>query len=196
MNDASLTLFESINQYSDLESLIENGQAENLYLECKAPSSPKFGRDQKANLAKIISGFSNTNGGVVIWGISTSNNLHDGLDILVQIEPVGTCKNFAARLSSNIPMLTTPPVLNISNKVIMKKANDTKGVILTHIPKYVGDPIQSNEDNMFYFRSGHEFTVAPYEMIHRLFLSTISPDLFPSIAVDLIKLNTVPDLIG
>ena len=188
MADASLGLYNALNRYSDLEDLIAEGEAESLDLECKSPGSPQLGKDQKNALAKAISGFSNTAGGVILWGISTTRHAHSGLDVLTQIEPIGQCSSLAGQLASVVPRLTIPPVLNVTSKTIKRRPNDTKGIVATHIPKHLGDPVQSNEDNLFYFRSGDEFTVAPYEMIQRLFLATISPDLHPVFASALVKL--------
>lgn len=69
----SLELYNELNKYENIERLIENGESEGLYLECKAPSKPSINREQKAQLAKAISGFSNTEGGVIIYGVSTTN---------------------------------------------------------------------------------------------------------------------------
>ena len=95
----------------------------------------------------------------------------------------------AGQLASVVPRLTTPPILNVTSKTIKRRPNDTKGIVATHMPKHLGDPVQSNEDNLFYFRSGDEFTVAPYEMIQRFFLATTSPDLHPAFSDALVKLG-------
>ena len=92
------------------------------------------------------------------------------------------------QIASIAPTLTTPPVLDVTSKMIKVRSTDTKGIVATHIPKYLGDPVQSNADNSFYFRSGAQFTVAPYEMIQRLFLATISPELHPIIPSRLVRL--------
>ncbi len=188
VSDASLGLYEALSQYSDLENLISTGEAEGLHLECKAPGSPKLGKDLKKTLAKAISGFSNTAGGVILWGISTIQHAHSGLDVLTQIEPIGQCGSFLRQIETIIPTLSTPPVVNARNKTIKKRPRDTGGVVATRIPKHIGDPVQSNEDNHFYFRSGAGFVMAPYEMIQRLFLATDSPDLRLQFEGQLVKL--------
>ena len=189
MADASLGLYNALSRYSDLEDLIANGEVESLHLECKSPGSPRLGRDLKKGLARTISGFSNSEGGIILWGISTTHHAHSGLDVLTQIEPIGECSTFARLLASTIPTLTTPPVLDADSKTIKKHSKDTKGVVATHIPKHLGDPVLSNEDNLFYFRSGAELPVAPYEMIRRLFLATDSPDLCPVFDSKLVRLT-------
>ncbi len=187
-DDASLGLYEALSKYSDLENLIADGEAEGLHLECKAPGSPRLGKGLKKELAEAISGFSNTAGGVILWGISTIQRAHSGLDVLTQIEPIGQCGSFLRQLEAIIPTLTTPPVLSAPSKTIKRRSKDTQGVVATHIPRHIGDPVQSNLDHRFYFRSGGEFTIAPYQMIQRLFLATDSPDLRPRFEGQLVKL--------
>ena len=167
--------------------MIINVEAESLYFECKAPSDPKVGKDTRVHLAKACSGFANTNGGILLYGISTTKHSHSGLDVMTQLEPVGSVKSFAQQIDNSIPSLSTPAPNTHSVKVIKEKPNATRGVVLVHIPKTVGDPVQSNIDNLFYFRSGDDFVVAPYEMIKRLFAATESPDLIPKTITEILK---------
>lgn len=177
MADAALEIYKGLNTWKSLVNLIDTGESEGLHLECKSPTQPKLTQDHQAHLSKALSGFSNTAGGILIYGISTTTHGHSGLDILSQLEPIGMCKNFQQQLQTRIPSLTSPPIFNYKTKVIKQKSKDEKGIIICYIPKGSGDPVQVNKDNNFYYRSGHDFTIAPYEMIKRLFLSSGSPDL-------------------
>jgi len=67
MSDGAKQLYDSLAQYSDLEELINGAEAEGLYLECKAPAAPQLSRDLRNTLAKAISGFSNTAGGIILY---------------------------------------------------------------------------------------------------------------------------------
>jgi len=187
--DAARQFYDSLSQYSDLEELISNGETEGLYLECKAPTAPQLTRDMRGNLTRAISGFSNTAGGVVIWGISTTKHEHSGLDVLTQIEPIGNCRLFARQIEKAAPRLTTPTITLVGTKIIVHNKTDTRGLVITYIPKTSGDPIQSNIDSHFYFRSGDEFSIAPYEMVKRLFAATAVPDLHSLFDSALVRLN-------
>lgn len=178
MSDASKELFDSTCDWTRLEQMISGGEAESLYYECKAPSDPKVGKDTRLHLAKACSGFANTNGGIIIYGMSTTKHGHSGLDVMTQLEPIGNVKSFAQQIENAIPSLTTPSFM-CSVKVVRQNASDTRGIVLVHIPKAQSDPVQSNVDSLFYYRSGDDFVVAPYEMIKRLFAATESPDLLP-----------------
>jgi hypothetical protein len=189
MTDAGRIFYDSIAQYSNLEELINSGETEGLYLECKAPALPQITRDMRSNLARALSGFSNTAGGVILWGVSTTKHEHSGLDVLTQIEPIGNCKLFARHIENVASTLTSPSLTNIESKIITKNKGDTRGVVVTYIPKTLGDPVQSNIDNTFYFRSGDDFAIAPYEMVKRLFAATEIPDLHLEFNKMLVKVD-------
>lgn len=189
MKSAAKTLLDSIKTFKDLDKLIDEGEAESLLLECKSPVEPKLNKDLKKTLAKAISGFSNTNGGVIIWGMSTTKKAHSGLDILTQIEPIGSIKRFSGEVSNKIPTLSIPTISNFENKIIKKQVKDTKGVLLTYIPLNIGDPIQSIIDDYFWYRSGDDFIKTPYPMLKRLFAATESPNLSVLIHNSIMKVD-------
>jgi len=188
-NGGALKLFESLNDWSKIEELINEGESEGLYIECKSPTRPTLDKDKKIKLAQAISGFSNTGGGIIIWGVSTTKHEHSSLDILSQIEEIGNCDNFARQINGIILTLTTPSVTNSKTKTIKKSKKNSRGIIVTYIPKSGGDPIQSNKDNHFYFRNGDGFAILPYEMLKRLFASTESPDLHAVFDSRIVKLE-------
>ncbi len=179
MPDAAHEVYKSLTSFSRLQQMIDDGESEGLHLECKAPTVPRVTRDLRVHLAKAASGFGNTAGGVVIWGISTTRHGHSGLDILSQLEPVGSCARFDREIRRALPTVTTPAMVSAQTKVIKRRKSDTRGVVVAHIPRTQGDPLQSTQDNLFYFRTGDQFSVAPYEMIKRLFSATATPDLKP-----------------
>ena len=187
MADASFEVYGSLTLYRRLQDMIDDGETEGLHIECKSPSVPRLNREHKVHLAKALSGFSNTAGGIVIWGVSTTKHSHSGLDVLSQIEPLGNVRQFEKQITSAIPTLTTPSVINFQTKILRRRSSDTRGVVVVHIPKSYGDPCQSNQDNLFYFRSGDEFSIAPYEMVKRLFSATDSPDLSPLFDTDFVN---------
>ncbi len=186
MQEAAEILFETLKSYNDLNDLIDNGECETQYLECKAPSSPKINQNIQIHIAKALSGFANTAGGVVIYGMSTTKHPHSGLDILTQLVPLGNCAVFEKNLTNRIPTLGMPSIHSFKTKTIKEKKGDTKGIVVLYIPQSHGDPVQSTKDNLFYFRTSDEFKPAPFELIKRLFAAVQSPNLFLRIAKDIV----------
>lgn len=185
--DGGAVIYDQLNSWADLASLIANGDAESLHLEAKAPTDPKVTRDQKDYLGKAASGFANTAGGVIVWGVSTTKHAHSGLDVLTQLEPIGQCALFMQQVQKLLPVLTVPPVTAARSKILREKASDTRGVVVTHIPLSTSAPVHSASDNVFYWRSGDDFHPAPYEVVQRLFRTGSAPDLHPRCEAALVK---------
>lgn len=186
MTDGAFELFKNLSSYARIKELVDEGEAEGLLLECKSLQGPRLSSESKKHLAKAISGFSNTAGGVIIYGVSTTNHAHSGLDILSQIEPIANCKTFEQQVRRTIPTITTPPCLTFQTAHIYEKKKDTRGLVVVYIPEAIGDPVQSAIDNLFYLRTGDEFSIAPHDVIKKLFSANESPDLFPVFISELV----------
>lgn len=190
MSDAALEYYKSLSSWRRLQELIDDGETESLHLECKSPTGASLNKDLKNKLAVSLSGFSNSSGGVILWGVATTPHSHSKLDVLSQLEPIGNGASFENRIRIAIPSLTTPSVLNYQTKLIKKRKTDTRGIIAVYIPPTSEDPILHNSDNIFYFRSSDTFIPAPYELVKRLFSVTDVPDIYPSFTKKLVKLET------
>ena len=188
MSDTSDAIFKDISSYRRLSEMIDDGHTEDLYLECKAPSVPRVDRSMSAYLAMALSGFSNTAGGVMVYGVSTTPHKDAG-DVLTAIEPIGNVKMFENQLRRLIPTLTTPQVTSTRTKILRRRKADTQGVVVLQIPKTTSDPVQSVKDDKFHFRMGDGFSPAPYEIIKRLFSASNAPALRIDIPKKLSKIT-------
>jgi len=189
LSDAARALFDTLNDFSDLQQLVDAGEAEGLHLECKSPAEPRLSKDLRAKLAEAASGFSNTSGGVILWGVCTTKHAQSGLDVISALQPIGNVASFAKQIERSLPGLTTPALTSSLTKVLTDPAGKTRGVIVTLIPQTLGDPIQSTVDERFHFRNGDEFTTLPYVMLQRLFAATKSPDLRPVFQSAIVKIQ-------
>lgn len=181
------TLFDSIKDYSNLVDFVNDGECEGQYIECKSPFSLQ-GLDKKleSELSEEISGFSNSGGGVIIFGMATDNK--KGFDVMTQPEPIGSVNQFMKKLTLKIPFLTQPTSRSIV-KVIKEKDEDTKGFVVMYVPLTLNDPVKSNKDGKFYIRTGNETPEMPYETLKKMFLGSTSPDLISKLERP--KLNKV-----
>lgn len=133
----------------------------------------------RAKLAEAASGFANSGGGVILWGVSTDKHQASRLDVLTQMQPIGNVKRLAQQVDRALPGLTVPRLALQSSHILHRARGDTKGLIVTYIPPTPGDPVQSTVDHNFYFRSGDEFHEMPYEMLKRMFAGAEGPLLRP-----------------
>ena len=74
-------LFDQLTQggVTRVQEMIANSEAEELFLDFKRSadngSGVRLNNHDRANLAKSISGFGNSEGGVVVWGCPSSDDL-------------------------------------------------------------------------------------------------------------------------
>lgn len=66
----------------DLNQLIQAHTEESLYLEFKANGSLQMGDSKKNEIAKDISAFANSDGGILIYGINEINHIADSLSFV------------------------------------------------------------------------------------------------------------------
>ncbi|MBK9626121.1 MAG: ATP-binding protein [Rhodocyclaceae bacterium] len=72
------------NGISAVEAFVVDRQAEELFLDFKRSSNDgndkRLSSPDRKNLAKAISGFGNSEGGVIVWGVDCSTD-YDGADV-------------------------------------------------------------------------------------------------------------------
>src|SRR5208283_2254318 len=76
---------------TSVEEFIADRQSEELFLDFKRSSDngsqPKLSTIDRNNFSKAISGFGNSAGGVIVWGIDCSKD-GDGADVAKAIVPI------------------------------------------------------------------------------------------------------------
>ncbi|TGK59194.1 ATP-binding protein [Leptospira wolffii] len=154
-----LELFHSINK-EVLDSYLKEGKEESLYLDFKRLKSLNFNsEDDKNNLAKALSGYANSSGGIIIWGIDTEKI--DGIDRAKEYALIENVDLALARIEQLTGELVSPKIVGVLNRSI--KIEDSKGVIATFIPESVSPPHMAiSKLHQYYKRSGDSF----YKMEH------------------------------
>lgn len=189
MENVAEKFYHSLASFNDIERLIEEGENESQYLDCKSPQAPKLDRGLKQEFAEAISSFANSGGGVILWGISTTPHYHSKMDVLNGIEEIGAVKNFKKQIDLAATILVEPQLVSCQSKVILEGPSKTKGIIVTLIPPTPGDPIRSTIDREFYIRVGDKCNKMPYEILKRMFAGSSGPDLQPIFDDRLVKLQ-------
>jgi hypothetical protein len=119
-----------------LENFVADRQAEELFLDFKRASNDgadaKLTNSDRKNLSKAISGFGNSEGGVVVWGVDCSLDT-DGADVAKALVPIENPRRFASLLQGAISGCTIPPHSKVENHVI--DDNNGRGYVITLIPK-------------------------------------------------------------
>lgn len=71
-----MALFQDLTEYtpSDIQSLIDNNVEESLYLDFKESRALDKSDKKKEEIAKDVSAFANSDGGIIVYGITESNH--------------------------------------------------------------------------------------------------------------------------
>jgi len=154
---------------SAIDKLLQNDLLESFYIDFKQVatnvSDKKLHDSDKKNYVKALSGFSNTSGGLLIWGV----NEKDKKFVKVPFEnPV----KFATHLNEIVQSVTQPSLTGVDSFVI--NSGDGKGFVVTEIPKYYLSPVQvianvSECNSKYYIRSGSSFAPANHDIITGLY---------------------------
>lgn len=121
-----------------IDDFIVNLQTEELFLDFKqAVSTGKNGtslhKDDRKNLAKGISGFGNSEGGVIVWGVECSRDCDIG-DVAKAKVKVKNVHRFLSWLENAISGCTIPSHNRVRNHIISVDKNGD-GFVATYIPK-------------------------------------------------------------
>lgn len=166
-------LFEKITTQGEvaIEAFINDRQSEELHLDFKrsrdSAASGKLHRDDRENLATAISGFGNSDGGVIVWGVDC-RNLPDAGDVATAKFPIENPKRFKSYLEGAVSACTLPAHPSVRH-VDIEQAVGGKGFVATHIPLSYMAPHQNIYDNKYYMRAGLSFILVPHPVLSGMF---------------------------
>ena len=183
-----------------IDDFIVNLQTEELFLDFKqAVSTGKNGtslhKDDRQNLAKGISGFGNSEGGVIVWGVECSRDCDIG-DVAKAKVKVKNVHRFLSWLENAISGCTIPSHNRVRNHIISVDKNGD-GFVATYIPKSELAPLMTTMGNNIYIRSGSNNVPAPYSVIAGMFGKRPQPNVELIIADKNLEVldNAVEDMV-
>jgi len=154
-----------------IDDLVSEQQFEELFLDFKRSADggrgTKLHQNDRLNLAKAISGFGNSEGGVVIWGVECSKTADQG-DVASAKVPIENPKRYASWLEGAISACTIPPHPSVRNLAV-ETATSGFGFVATLIPKSYLAPHQCVKPVQYYIRAGSDFVPTPHAVLAGLF---------------------------
>jgi hypothetical protein len=165
------TILENLkaNGESEIDRLISLGEQESFYIDFKEVTTNLFDNklsdSDRKNYAKAISGFSNTSGGLLIWGIKEQDDKFTK-------NKIDNPNNFVKILNNEVSLLTLPSQKEVNSFAI--KDSNNKGFVITEIPKYYFSPVQiitgiKDIQYRYYIRSGSSFVPANHDLLTGLY---------------------------
>ena len=110
-------------------------QEEHLQLDFKLVNDPNLGgQGDRKILAKCISGFANSSGGIVVWGVDARRN-DEGIDCAGEIQPINSLGIFLSRLNELSGRATSPAVEGVVHKKFETSSNRGFAATLGRVDK-------------------------------------------------------------
>jgi hypothetical protein len=183
-----LVLILAVCMLSDFERLRVEGEAllslwkgerkqEGVQLEFKRKDgrARQMSEEDSQNLGKCLSGFSNAQGGVVIWGVEAVKG-EDGLDCIQQLKPFVEFNAFKASIDSKIGPYLMPRHEDIEAIALPSSDDPEKGYVVVRIGPSQLRPHRSEAkgDKRYYRRaSSGTYVMEHYEIVDMLRINTI-----------------------
>lgn len=139
-----------------INQMIADGQEEHLRLDFKRINNSNLnGADYKKNIAKSISGFANSSGGIVIWGVDAKKN---ELEVACAFGAVHLTQlaQFISRLNEITSIAASPMVEGIESRAF--DIGNNTGFAATLIPESDAGPHMAKlGEDRYYKRNGQSF---------------------------------------
>ena len=149
--------FHSIKFEDDLKSMITDHVKEDLYLEFKQKRDRRHAQledDDKFNFSRALSGFANSDGGILIWGVETYKKDESAKSL----KPIADVDGFIRSLKSSLINFVQPFVDNVLIEKIPTDASDQVGFVKCLIPQSDKTPHRPMlADREYYKRSTEGF---------------------------------------
>jgi hypothetical protein len=161
---ALIAFFESLATELDINQLIAAREQENIHLEFKQKkvrNEPDLADSDKSQFSRALSGFANSDGGVLIWGIVTDNE-----ERAASLAPITGCREFQARLKKSLLNAVQPVVDNVRIEVIPTGENSDIGFVICLVPASDKAPHRAMLANREYYKRSTEgfYRLEPFDL--------------------------------
>jgi hypothetical protein len=181
----ALELFErlELDGIAALERLLAEEEPESLFLDFKRSATlagdPGLNRSDRENLSKALSGFANSEGGLLIWGVDARREAGAQREVANKA-PLPNAANFrtlieGALSGESIPALSNARVLHILEDV------GARGYVAVLIPQSQIGPIRATRTDKYHLRSGSSFGVVPHGVLAGMFGRSPQPIIQPNL---------------
>lgn len=166
-----------------IEEFLLNKQWEDLFLDFKRStdngSNARLDQRDREHLAKAISGFGNSEGGVIIWGVDCCPN-SEGADLPSAMRPIQNPRRFVSWIENAVSGCTIPPHTNVENYAVELESGN-EGFVVTYIARSNNAPHQIvsglRDAYKYLIRAGASFVPTPHAVLAGMFGRRPQPNM-------------------
>jgi hypothetical protein len=145
-----------------IEQLVADRQQENVALEFKTKSDASDGepnRDDRRNLGIVLSAFSNSMGGVLVWGIRAAKDA-DGVDCATELRPITGIERFKADVTRLVSQAIMPRHDGIVVEAIPSAKSPKSGYLVIYVERSDRRPHRCEIGDRQYFKRSGDSSIA------------------------------------
>jgi hypothetical protein len=168
-----------------LKSLINSDPPsfENDWLDFKGAEKIKD-QDIKKIWSKVLAGFANTEGGVLVWGIDARKDPQTQVDCASNLSLVPNPAAFVSRLKELHSQSTDPPIPGVDFWFAVEDEEKDCGFVVSYVPESRHKPHRAEAaEKNYYIRAGDSFHVPSVALLRNLFFPEYHSHLFPELKV-------------
>lgn len=174
-----------------LDELIADREPESLFLDFKRSEDDGRGttlaKSDNKNLSKAISGFANSSGGVVVWGVDCRRDA-SGSEV-AKPHCLEDAKGFETKLQSAVSRTTMPAFSGVEFHAFVQADDNPAGFVAMYVPQSFIGPIRGLVGEQYYIRAGSDFVPAPHDVLAGMFGRAPQPQ----IGINLIQYQSMLD---
>lgn len=181
-------LLQIFNSVTDEKKLSDQflGVKEDLHVEFKLKKDRRIGKlddSDKWQFSRALSGFANSAGGLLLWGIETNKK-----EEACKLKPISEVHLFLNSLKKSLINTTQPIVEGVILDVITQKGSKENGYVKCFIPQSEKTPHRAMlAEREYYKRSIEGFYKLEHFDLEDMFGRRQRPFLVPEIEVEIIK---------
>lgn len=154
-----------------LDALIADREPESLFLDFKRSEDDgqggKLANSDNKNLSKAISGFANSSGGVVVWGVDCRRDASG--NEAARPHCVVDAKGFETKLQSAVSRATMPAFSGVEFHAFVQAEGNLAGFVAMYVPQSLIGPIRAVIGDQYHIRAGSDFVPTPHDVLAGMF---------------------------
>jgi predicted HTH transcriptional regulator len=134
--------------------LVVEHATENIFLEFKTKkndSIPDLDDSDSRQFSRALSGFANSDGGVVVWGVETDKD-----ERASKLRPIASVADFVSRLKKSLINCVQPFVDDVRIEPIMEEVDTCAGYVKVLVPRSEKTPHRALLAGREYYRRSTE----------------------------------------